>query len=283
MEANVLPGGLFINSELRRNYRFKPLTGKIEREIQDSGEKSASLAEQVSEILTGTLDTLADKPADRSVVDALCTGDRQYLILKLHGMINPDPSWVTCRCTVCNEKMQFLLDYHQLPVKEAGDRYPQTEIELNDTVYVLRVPNGEDEISLSYQSTNKESLKLSVVKQLLISLDGNDNAELNDDDIKCLDEILDDMSPQVTPYMQVVCPYCESCQKISIDHYDWITGFKELDREIHTLASHYHWSENDILSLSRTRRKRYLSMIDRSDVKSNGNHKYTRNNIGGAI
>ena len=36
-----------------------------------------------------------------------------------------------------------------------------------------------------------------------------------------------------------------------------------LDREVHTLAMQYHWSETDILSLPRERRRRYLRLIDR--------------------
>ncbi len=37
-----------------------------------------------------------------------------------------------------------------------------------------------------------------------------------------------------------------------------------LYREVHTLARYYHWSEVDILALSRERRRRYLALIDRA-------------------
>jgi len=37
----------------------------------------------------------------------------------------------------------------------------------------------------------------------------------------------------------------------------------EIYADVHMLASAYHWSEPQILMLSRARRKRYLSMVDR--------------------
>jgi hypothetical protein len=35
----------------------------------------------------------------------------------------------------------------------------------------------------------------------------------------------------------------------------------QLLREVHALALHYHWSEADILNLTRDRRRTYLSLL----------------------
>ncbi len=40
---------------------------------------------------------------------------------------------------------------------------------------------------------------------------------------------------------------------------------KELYKEVHTLASHYHWSENEILDLTRNKRKEYLELINNEE------------------
>ena len=35
----------------------------------------------------------------------------------------------------------------------------------------------------------------------------------------------------------------------------------ELYEDIHYLAYHYHWSENEILNMTRTKRRRYLNLL----------------------
>ena len=50
----------------------------------------------------------------------------------------------------------------------------------------------------------------------------------------------------------------------------------ELDRlieEIHVLALHYHWSESEILRLPRSKRRRYLALLERTMASaSSGGH-----------
>lgn len=40
-----------------------------------------------------------------------------------------------------------------------------------------------------------------------------------------------------------------------------MTGVDGLYEEIHYLAYHYHWTERDILEMSRPKRRRYLAML----------------------
>jgi hypothetical protein len=41
---------------------------------------------------------------------------------------------------------------------------------------------------------------------------------------------------------------------------------EQLYREVHVLALHYHWSESEILGLSRTKRRTYLDLL-RADTQ----------------
>ncbi len=71
------------------------------------------------------------------------------------------------------------------------------------------------------------------------------------------------MSPQAGLAASITCPHCHQEQQVAIDPYAWIVGETgSLELDIHTLAFHYHWSESDILQLPRTRRERYLQLID---------------------
>ena len=42
---------------------------------------------------------------------------------------------------------------------------------------------------------------------------------------------------------------------------EWMTGVGGLYEEIHYLAYHYHWTERDILEMSRAKRRRYLALL----------------------
>ena len=43
-------------------------------------------------------------------------------------------------------------------------------------------------------------------------------------------------------------------------------GYRQYsDREVHTLALRYHWSEGEILALTRPRRRRYLELLAESE------------------
>jgi hypothetical protein len=40
-----------------------------------------------------------------------------------------------------------------------------------------------------------------------------------------------------------------------------VTSLDTLLEEVHYLAFHYHWSEKDILSMTRSKRRRYLAIL----------------------
>ena len=90
-------------------------------------------------------------------------------------------------------------------------------------------------------------------------------SRLNESDIEAIDEALDTASPSVCDQLLVTCPECDCSQRAELDHYT-LSGINErlFYDEIHTLASHYHWSEEAILNLPRKRRRLYLSLINRS-------------------
>ena len=61
------------------------------------------------------------------------------------------------------------------------------------------------------------------------------------------------------------CPECGEQQYAELDHYllDAVDERLFYD-EVHTLASHYHWSEADILDLPQAKRRLYIDLINRA-------------------
>lgn len=261
-----LPGGLIVDEQLRRDYHFKPLTGLLERVISESGFAVNSLAEQVSIILTNAVDKVAGMAASEELVRSLSSGDRLYLILQLEALIDQSPQWMTSSCQACDELVQFQVNPATMPVKPAGKRFPQINISLSIGDVTLRVPSGDDEEILAnlVQSEN-DALDILLARLLSSPAQRLDVSELTAEDIDLIDKRLDEMSPQPGASVSIECPYCAHRQQIPIDNYAWITRkTQRLDEEIHTMATHYHWSEKEILSLSRNRRQRYLQLIERN-------------------
>ncbi|MEN8177709.1 MAG: hypothetical protein ABFS39_03735 [Pseudomonadota bacterium] len=261
-----LPGGLLCDGRLRRDYRFKTVTGELERALSESGFHTDTLPEQVTRILSRSLHEVAGLAVDEALIRSLSAGDRQFLVLQLDALLDASPRWIPARCGGCAEQIQFQIVPGSLPMKPAGDGYPETRLNLSLGEVSLRVPNGADEEFISIQAEDN-GLVLHALLSRLLSSQGwpVDVSQLTDEDLEALDQVLDEMSPQAGLTASIECPHCRLGQQAAIDPYAWIVRETEsLDEEIHTLAFHYHWSESDILQLPRGRRERYLQLIDRS-------------------
>jgi hypothetical protein len=77
---------------------------------------------------------------------------------------------------------------------------------------------------------------------------------------------MDRLAPQLDLELDLVCPECSHGFLVPFDisafffHEMGING-AQLLRETHVLALAYHWSETEILSLPRDRRRAYLGLV----------------------
>jgi hypothetical protein len=262
----MLPGGLPRDGRLRRDFRFKRVTGELERELAESGLVTDTLPQQVTRILSCSLQELAGRPADTGLVLSLSVGDRQFLILQLDELLDPTPRWLTTRCSGCGEPIQFQIVPGTIPVKPAGEAYPVSQVTLSIGEVKLRTPNGADEEAISVRGATDEQALQTLLARLL-SVQGRpvDPQRLSAEDLELVDQALDELSPQAGLSASTDCPHCRRHQEVEIDPYAWLQqGSGGLDQQVHTLALHYHWSEREILQLPRSRRERYLQLIDRS-------------------
>ena len=76
------------------------------------------------------------------------------------------------------------------------------------------------------------------------------------------------VDPQADVQLALSCPACGQQWRATFDVVSFL--WDELDawarrllREVHTLASAYHWREADILAMSRWRRQYYLDLVQR--------------------
>ena len=93
--------------------------------------------------------------------------------------------------------------------------------------------------------------------------------------LKAADRVLSQSDPLGNIKIVGRCPECG--QEVSTE-YDlvgtWLKNLRreaeEILREVHLLASRYHWSEKDVLSLSDPRRRAYCGLVDETGAEGIG-------------
>ena len=78
----------------------------------------------------------------------------------------------------------------------------------------------------------------------------------------------------MTPELNAVCPHCEAAFATTIDVpflvlADIAAAARRIEEDVHLLAWNYHWTEGDILRMTRTRRDTYLRLV-RAQLDANG-------------
>jgi len=263
----ILPGGLPLNGSIERSARFRPLTGRIEQALAELV-LGPNRPGDVTAVLGAALDSIGSQPADTGQVADLCVADRQYLMLRLSAMIEGEQMWLKVSCAHCGAPFDVDIRRCDLPVKPAGPGFPQITVRLNGWTMDVRVPTGADQEVVGGHP-EEEALRL-LLERCICSVNGEPAKtdvvdRLSESDIRAIDLALDDASPAVCDQLLVSCPECGQDQYAQLDHYS-LVGLNGTDvyDEVHTLASHYHWSEASILDLPRDKRRRYLGMIHRA-------------------
>lgn len=263
----TLPGGLPLNGCIERQVKFHTLTGRVEQALIEY-EMGSDRSGYVTAVLNSALDSIGNRSSDATHVADLCVADRQYLMLRLAAMLNGEQMWLKVNCSHCDALFDVETKRCDLPVKEAGQGYPLVTLQVKEWSIDARVPTGADqELILNLP---EEQAMQHLLQSCIHSVNGETPNKkfinkLSESDIEAIDQALDDASPAVCDKLLVTCPECHREQYAELDHYDLSRmNSNFFYDEIHTLASHYHWSEASILDLPQTRRHLYLTLIQRS-------------------
>lgn len=257
----LLPGGLVENGTRRRDWAFRPLSGALELALAEANERAASTPAAVTSALALALDRLGDEAATPPRVADLCVADRQFLMRELDRHLGHEGGWFQAECGQCGARFDFRIDYADLPVQEAGEGYPQAQVDMDGRQLRFRLPTGADQERLAALPETDAR------HWLLRQLAGEPEAlgTPKQDLIAAAEAALEAVSPGIVLRVQTACPECGTANEIELDPYRALARSSDsLLREVHQIATHYHWSEADILNLPRPRRQRYLQMIDRA-------------------
>jgi hypothetical protein len=138
-----------------------------------------------------------------------------------------------------------------LTVRLAGDR-----------VVAMRLPTGDDLRRWREARPHSQAAALRLMLDSLV-LDG----EIGPDDEAAVQDRIADSDPLVDFSVSCRCPACGVPSEMHVDLealalVRLFTRQRALLHEVHRFATHYGWSEADVLAVPAARRARYLALIE---------------------
>jgi hypothetical protein len=261
-----LPGGLVLDDGQRlRRAALRPLTGHEEEWVAQHPD--APSAQLVTGLLSACFLKLDDVAVEPGLVRQMLVGDRDFLILQLRRLSLGERFAAVLACPACAAKMDVEFLAHDVlvePRPQSAAVYTwRSEQRPADLPAVrFRLPNGGDQEAVA-ESPVDEAVELLLARCLL----DDGGVPLTADERVALIAEMERLAPQVDLELALSCPECSHSFTTAFD----TTAFffaeiraqsRQLLREVHHLALHYHWSETDILNLRRERRRAYLALLN---------------------
>jgi hypothetical protein len=277
--AVVLPGGFPDARGWQRAATLRPVSGADEAYLADL--PPGPPAAQTTALLARCLGRLGSReavtPAD---VRALTVGDREALLLQLRRQTFGDrlACVLTCPSEVCGEKMDLDLSIGDLLLPPYAWTGQVHEISLpggedgGSYRVRFRLPTGADqEAAAALARTNAEAAVALVLRRCVERvLDGDGRevpvTELPASIVAGLAAAMAERDPQAETILELTCPACETAFTAPFDAADYLhrelrDHGRAVYREVHQLALAYHWSETEILAMTRQRRRLYLGLL----------------------
>ncbi len=262
--SGILPGGLWHEGTVHREYAFKVINGALELCIATAGQMMNNVPQAITYVLWKAIAQIGSMPATQETIRNLCVADRQFLMRELDILLGNHGGWLTAKCGHCGEHFDFFLDYRDLPVVPAGPNYPWVSCELSSEKNIeLRIPVGADQESVL--AANPVNAELFILQRCLCAPDDFSFEQCTDSDLANIDDQLDLEAPGVVDEVHSNCAHCGKQTVIALDPYSGLRRDEEsLLTEVNIIARAYHWHEQEILGLPRLRRQKYLSLIEKA-------------------
>jgi hypothetical protein len=283
--VGVLPGGYWDGGgRLHRDFELVVLTGREEELLAQAGRQETASA--VSAVLSRCVRRLGDiSPVPVDVARGLLVADRRYLLLKLRQATFGDQvhASLVCPWPDCGERVSISFSIGVVPVEEPPERAPVHTITLSEAAAPdaaaasreigFRLPNGSDQEDVSPWLARNEAQALSLLLARCIRRIGPSTppfeaqlAALSPLARAEIEARMEELAPRVEDTMEASCAECGRQFPAPFDVQRLFFGELRVDndllyREVHFLAYHYHWSERDILAMTRDRRRMYIEVL----------------------
>jgi hypothetical protein len=208
-----------------------------------------------------------------AIMRQMSIGDITFLLLSARKLMVDDDIACTAQCPSCSKNMSLSIsvtELKQTTTAAATTMAPERHHEMEACGYRLRVrpltPQDQDIVLNNNPSSDK------VVQALARACIIHSEPQLPDGDIsesllEAIGWTLGEIDPLSDITLHLACPECQHAFHATLPIEAFVLGelYQDkygLEREVHWLAFHYHWSEQEILSLTREKRKRYVELIN---------------------
>jgi hypothetical protein len=283
----LLPGG-YVDERgtLQREVELAPLSGREEELMVDQGFVGRTAL--VNIILSHCVRRLGSiSPVPSGLMRRLLVADRQYLLLKLREITFGDQVQATVRCAWadCGQKVDIDFSLQDIPVKESQVKGPLYSMQLSPEAafkgddgegyraITFRLPNGEDqEVLLPLVTGDEERAFARLLGRCIQRIGPWEHpgdaliSRLSPQAQQEIERQMEDLAPKVELTMEAQCPECGRDFAMPFDPQEFFFGELRTSRdllycEVHYLAYHYHWSEQEIMAMPRDKRRRYIAVL----------------------
>ena len=262
-----LPGGVVLEGNCNLSTAtLRPLSGQEEEWLVCN--RGIPSAAKVTWLLNACTVSLDDASATSDLIRALLVGDRDYLMLQLRQLTFGDDFRAIASCMNCGGKIDVDFKATEIPVISR----PQTDrfhvLGISGRSVQFRLPTGGDQEAVMAQELNA-----AVDEMLGRCVLNEDGRKMSPGEKDAVIRAMEQLSPSIELELDITCPECAHTFLMPFDTTVFFleeveAASRQLLREVHALAFHYHWSEADILRLQRSRRHTYLRFLDES-LRSN--------------
>lgn len=287
-----LLGGLLTqhDTEQEKCLRDFEITGMTGRDEEILAESQMTSAQTVTEILLRCVKRLGDERAvSKSLIRSLLVADRQYLMMLVRQLSFGDKveALVHCENPNCHQRMDVDFKISEIPVTRCEhqgsylmsldtEHLGDCEIEMfsADNSLRFRLPVGEDQevIANSRCSTEMDAICLLLSRCLIASgecstIDAEVIKSWPSEIRRQIEERMESLAPSLDLTMEITCPECGTEFEVPFELQDFFLNELKangnlLKREVHQLAFHYHWGEEEIMAMPRQRRQSYVGLLN---------------------
>lgn len=237
------------------------MTGTLELVLTAAMNPRLTRPERVTGVLSTVFSRIGGEAAEPSEVRRLTSGAREWLLQRAAGLFWSESGWFQSHCASCGEAFDIPASLRDAPRKQAGKDFPVVTVKTSLGPRRFEAPNGLHEEALARETAADASRVLLARCGLSAGADA-DAIAFTAGDLSKIEAALETACPEVADEVATTCPACRAETRARIDPLAFAFPKTEaLLREVHLIASAYHWSEESILGLSSQRRRAYGALI----------------------
>lgn len=262
--AVTLPIGLWRDGGRIKEAVLRPMTGADQEFLLEAGVMMPP-AIRTSELLARCVQRIGrEGPVTPPLAAELVAGDREALLLHLRRITFGNRMDLIVSCPACAKNMDAQLKVSDLLVSPDWDAPQFFERDLPSCGTLrFRMPCGADQEAVADMARHDAA---GAAQALLHRCIEETTGETPEGALPIISGWMAELDPQAEIRLSLICPECGREFVTLLDAGSYLfeestMRSRELYREIHLLAFHYHWSEAEILGMAPLKRRRYLEML----------------------